>query len=155
MIMGKPVKSWLMACTQIVVSISLIVWVFLNINHQSTLQLLAKTNILPLIFCIISLAVLVIPAAIRWRWFVSNFMPSGMAPPALGLAIRINTVNIALNQFLPSTLGGDLYRVLTAPNSHSSWSGTGKHGVNGYFSKALGKHVSNRHTEQKIMERIV
>lgn len=48
--------------------------------------------------------------------------------------------------------GGDLYRVIMAPNTHSSWAGTGKHGVNGYFSKALGKHVANRHTEQKIME---
>ena len=114
MIMGKPVKSWLIACTQIVVSISLIVWVFLNIDHQNTLQLVATTNILPLIFCIISLAVLVIPAAIRWRWFVGRFMPDGMVPPDLGLAIRINTVNVALNQFLPSTLGGDLYRVIIA-----------------------------------------
>lgn len=48
--------------------------------------------------------------------------------------------------------GGKLYRMLTAPNTHSSWAGTGKHGVNGYYSKALGKHVANRHTEQKIME---
>jgi len=48
--------------------------------------------------------------------------------------------------------GGDLNRVFTAPAVHSSWAGTGKHGVNGYFSKALGKHVANKHTEQKIME---
>ena len=48
--------------------------------------------------------------------------------------------------------GGDLNRVFTAPAAHSSWAGTGKHGVNGYFSKALGKHVANKHTEQKIME---
>jgi uncharacterized membrane protein YbhN (UPF0104 family) len=41
-------------------------------------------------------------------------MPDGMLPPDLGLAIRINTVNVALNQFLPSTLGGDLYRVIIA-----------------------------------------
>ncbi|NBT41888.1 MAG: UPF0104 family protein [Alphaproteobacteria bacterium] len=114
MITGKPLKRWLIACTQIVVSISLIVWIFLNIDLQNTLQLVATTNILPLIFCIISLAILVIPAAIRWRWFVGKFMPDGMVPPDLGLAIRINTVNVALNQFLPSTLGGDLYRVIIA-----------------------------------------
>ena len=48
--------------------------------------------------------------------------------------------------------GGDLYRVLRAPGTHSSWDGTGKHGVNGFYSKALGKHVANKHTEQKIME---
>ena len=51
-----------------------------------------------------------------------------------------------------SGCGGKLYRVLMAPGTHSSWAGTGKHGVNGYYSKALGKHVANRHTEQKIME---
>lgn len=51
-----------------------------------------------------------------------------------------------------SGCGGKLYRMLIAPSTHSSWAGTGKHGVNGYFSKALGKHVANRHTEQKIME---
>jgi len=48
--------------------------------------------------------------------------------------------------------GGNMYRVLKAPKTHSSWEGTGKHGVDGYFSKALGKHVANKHTEQKIME---
>ena len=114
MVTGKPLRRWLIACTQIVVSISLIVWIFLNIDFQNTLQLVATTNIPSFIFCIVSLAVLVIPAAIRWRWFVSKCMPNGIAPPALGLAIRINTVNIALNQFLPSTLGGDLYRIVIA-----------------------------------------
>ena len=114
MVMGKPLRRWLIACTQIVISISLFVWFFFNIDLQNTMQLVAETNILALIFCIISLAVLVIPAAIRWRWFVGKLMPDGVAPPDLGMAIRINTVNVALNQFLPSTLGGDLYRVIIA-----------------------------------------
>ena len=114
MIIGNPLRRWLIACTQIVISISLFVWFFFNIDLQNTLQLVAKTNIPTLIFCIISLAVLVIPAAIRWRWFVGRLMPDGVAPPDLGMAIRTNTVNVALNQFLPSTLGGDLYRVIIA-----------------------------------------
>ena len=114
MVIGKPLRRWLIACTQIVISISLFVWFFFNIDLQNTLQLVAKTNIPTLIFCIISLAVLVIPAAIRWRWFVGRLMPDGVAPPDLGMAIRTNTVNVALNQFLPSTLGGDLYRVIIA-----------------------------------------
>ena len=114
MVTGKPLRRWLLACTQIVVSISLIVWIFLNIDFKNTLKLVASSSILSFIVCMISLAVLVIPAAIRWRWFVGKFMPDGKAAPALGLAIRINTVNIALNQFLPSTLGGDLYRVIIA-----------------------------------------
>ncbi|MDC0476476.1 flippase-like domain-containing protein [Alphaproteobacteria bacterium] len=112
--MGKPLRRWIIACTQIVVSMSLIGWIFLNINFQNTLRLLVTANILPLIFCIIALAALVIPAAIRWRWFVARFMPDGMVSPDLGLAIRINAINVALNQFLPSTIGGDLYRVVIA-----------------------------------------
>ena len=114
MVIGKPLRRWLIACTQIVISISLFVWFFFNIDLQNSLQLVVETNTLALIFCIISLAVLVIPAAIRWRWFVGKLMPDGVAPPDLGMAIRINTVNVALNQFLPSTLGGDLYRVIIA-----------------------------------------
>ena len=114
MVIGKPLRRWLIACTQIVISISLFVWFFFNIDLQSTLQLVAETNILAFIFCIISLAVLVVPAAIRWRWFVGRLIPDGVLPPDLGMAIRINTVNVALNQFLPSTLGGDLYRVIIA-----------------------------------------
>ena len=114
MVVGKPIRRWLIACTQIVVSISLIVWIFLNIDLKNTLQLVATTNSPLILVCIILLAFLVVPAAIRWHWFVGKFMPDGMVPPDLGLAIRINTVNVALNQFLPSTLGGDLYRVIIA-----------------------------------------
>ena len=112
MVTGKPLRRWLIACTQIVVSVALVTWVFLKIDLQKMLQLVATINTLSLVFCIILLAALVIPAAIRWSWFVGRFMPDGMVPPDLGLAIRINTVNVALNQFLPSTFGGDLYRVI-------------------------------------------
>ena len=114
MVIGKPLRGWLIACTQIVISISLFVWFFFNIDLQSMLQIVAEADILAFIFCITSLAVLVIPAAIRWQWFVGRLMPDGVVPPDLGMAIRINTVNVALNQFLPSTLGGDLYRVIIA-----------------------------------------
>ena len=48
--------------------------------------------------------------------------------------------------------GGDLYRVMYAPPKHGSWNTTGKYGADGYFSKALGKHVSSPQKEKKIME---
>ena len=41
--------------------------------------------------------------------------------------------------------------MIRAPRAHSSWN-TSRYGVNGYFSKALGKHVESPQTEQKIME---
>ncbi len=51
-----------------------------------------------------------------------------------------------------SGCGGELYRLLRAPRAHSSWNTTGRYGVNGYFSKALGRHVESPQKEQKIME---
>ena len=114
MFMGELLRRWLIALTQIVVSISLVGWIFVNIDLQSALQHVAKANSLLHVICVIALAVLVIPAAIRWRWFVGEFMPKKMVLPDLGLAVRVNTINVALNQFLPSTLGGDLYRVIIA-----------------------------------------
>ena len=48
--------------------------------------------------------------------------------------------------------GGEIYRVWVAPPAHSTWNTTGQYGVDGYYSKALGKHVSSPHTEKKIME---
>ena len=114
MVMDKPLARWLIACTQILVSIFLIVFIFLNVDIQNTLQFALAADTTHLVLSIISLAALVIPMAIRWRWFIGRFMPSEFVPPDLGLAIRISTVNVALNQFLPSTLGGDLYRVIIA-----------------------------------------
>ena len=52
---------------------------------------------------------------------------------------------------IDSGCGGKLYRMIRAPRAHSSWN-TSRYGVNGYFSKALGKHVESPQTEQKIME---
>lgn len=48
--------------------------------------------------------------------------------------------------------GGKIVRMLTAPQKNSTWNGTGTYGVNGYFSKALGKHVTNPQVAQKAME---
>ena len=72
MVKGKPLRRWLIACTQIVVSISLIVWIFLNIDFQNMLQLVATMNILSLIFCIISAGSSCHPsgnsmALVRWQ----------------------------------------------------------------------------------------
>jgi len=45
--------------------------------------------------------------------------------------------------------GGELYRVITAPNIIGET--TGKWGVNGYYSKALGAYVDSPRAEEKIM----
>lgn len=43
-------------------------------------------------------------------------------------------------------------RVLSVPTSHSSWHSTGKYGVNGYFSPALGRYVDSPAKAQKELE---
>ena len=42
---------------------------------------------------------------------------------------------------------------LSTPQKNSTWDSTGSHGVNGYFSKALGKYVDSQMAEKKIMEK--
>lgn len=42
---------------------------------------------------------------------------------------------------------------LSVPAKHSTWDSTGSHGVNGYYSKALGKHVDSHMAEKRIMEK--
>ena len=49
--------------------------------------------------------------------------------------------------------GTEHYSAFASLNKDSSWSSTGSHGVNGYFSAALGKHVDSKAAEKKIMEK--
>ena len=79
--MGKFTRRRIVACIQIIVSISLIGWIFIKIDLEDTLKHLMAVSVMELISCKMALAFLVIPAAIRWRWFVMKFMPEGMAPP--------------------------------------------------------------------------
>lgn len=43
-------------------------------------------------------------------------------------------------------------RILAVPQSHSSWHSTGRYGASGYFSPALGKHVSSPAEAQRQLE---
>lgn len=43
-------------------------------------------------------------------------------------------------------------RILAVPLAHSSWHSTGKYGASGYFSPALGKHVSSPAEAQRQLE---
>jgi len=57
--------------------------------------------------------------------------------------------------FVNEGCGGNVYKMIVAPAyTPSLWGDeTGKYGVNGYFSNALGKHLKGgRREERKIME---
>ena len=110
----NQLTRWAITVTQIVVSVCLLGWLLLYADFADTKALVATISPKTLILCTVLLAVLVIPASIRWRWFILRFMTEAMPKPALTIAIRINSVNVGLNQFLPSTIGGDFYRVLIA-----------------------------------------
>ena len=110
----KRFTRFIIMLMQIVVSVCLLGWLFLYTDLGDTKALVAATSAEIFILCTAMLAVIVVPGAIRWRWFILLFVTEVMPKPSLATVIRINSVNVALNQFLPSTIGGDLYRVLVA-----------------------------------------
>ena len=114
MIWNRQLGRWILTATQIVVTIGLLLWLVSKLNFVVTFEQIARINPVLFAICSFMLSVLVIPAAIRWRWFISRFLQSNLPLPTTGEAVRISAVNVALNQFLPSTLGGDLYRVVIA-----------------------------------------
>ncbi len=114
MAMSNPSKSLLITATQLVVSFGLLGWLAQRFDFANALSLITAINPFFFGFCAVVSAVLVVPASIRWRWFIAKLLDCDKVPPSLAVSIRINSVNVALNQFLPSTIGGDLYRVLIA-----------------------------------------
>ena len=112
MVMGKSYKSWVIAALQSFVSICLLTWMFYTIDFAYILQVAVQTNVMAILTCVALIAILVIPVSARWRWIIVNCDKKINKKLSFGNSIRINSVNVALNQFLPSTLGGDLYRVL-------------------------------------------
>jgi uncharacterized membrane protein YbhN (UPF0104 family) len=103
-----------LSVTQIAVTIALLSWLSYTLDVDQALSIVFATS--PLLFFGFSLmlAVLVVPAAIRWRWLIGQFLHNLTAAPNFQQSVHITTVNVVLNQFLPSTVGGDLYRVLIA-----------------------------------------
>ena len=107
-------KRWSIAALQLLVSAGLLGGLLYYADLTDTLAIAAAVDPFVIFLCSMLLALLVVPASIRWRWFIARFLDKDKSPPILGMAVRVNTINVALNQLLPSTIGGDLYRVFVA-----------------------------------------
>jgi uncharacterized membrane protein YbhN (UPF0104 family) len=107
-------KRWSIAALQLLVSAGLLGGLLYYADLSDTLAIAAEVDPFVIFVCSMLLALLVVPASIRWRWFIARFLDKDKSPPPLGMAVRVNTINVALNQLLPSTIGGDLYRVFVA-----------------------------------------
>jgi uncharacterized membrane protein YbhN (UPF0104 family) len=107
-------KRWSIALAQLCFSTSLLSYLFYHFNFTETQEIISTVGGFNFFFCTFLLAVLIVPASIRWRWFVARSLDKGQKSISLLGSIRANTVNVALNQVLPSTIGGDLYRVFLA-----------------------------------------
>ena len=107
-------KRWSIAALQLLVSAGLLGGLLYYADLADMLAIAAAIDPFIIFLCALLLALLVLPASIRWRWFIARFLDNDKSPPTLGLAVRVITINVALNQLLPSTIGGDLYRVFVA-----------------------------------------
>ena len=107
-------KRWSIAALQLLVSAGLLGGLLYYADLTDTLVIATAVDPFVIFSCSMLLALLVVPASIRWRWFIARFLDKDKSPPILGMAVRVNTINVALNQLLPSTIGGDLYRVFVA-----------------------------------------
>ena len=107
-------KRWSIAVLQVLVSAGLLGGLLYYADLTDTVAIAAEVDPFVIFSCSMMLALLVVPASFRWRWFISKFLDNDKSLPTLGMAVRVNTINVALNQLLPSTIGGDLYRVFVA-----------------------------------------
>jgi glycosyltransferase 2 family protein len=112
--MNDNSKRWSKALLQVLISGALLGGLLYYADLTNTLKIIEAVNPFTIVTCSLLLASLIILASIRWRWFISRFIPNDKALPTLGMSVRINTINVTLNQLLPSTIGGDLYRVVIA-----------------------------------------
>ena len=112
--MNDNLRRWSIAVLQVLISVALLGGLLYNADLTNTRKIAEVVNPVTIVACSLLLASLIIPASIRWRWFISRFIPNDKALPTLGRSVRVNTINVTLNQLLPSTIGGDLYRVFIA-----------------------------------------
>ena len=112
--MNNNLKRWLIAVLQVLISVALLSGLVYYAELTNARKIAEAVNPIIIVTCSMLLALLIVLASIRWRWFISKFIPNEKALPTLGMSVRVNTINVTLNQLLPSTIGGDLYRVFIA-----------------------------------------
>jgi uncharacterized protein (TIRG00374 family) len=99
---------------QSVVSIALLVLLFRSLDLAALRHLYAT---MPLWFYLISLAVVIGGQALyAWRW--QQVLSASGVPITLGTAIKQYFIGVFLNNFFPSTVGGDMAKVYYLGRDH-------------------------------------
>ncbi len=103
---------WL--AVQGVISLALLTWIFRGLDRHAFRALFAG---LPLWFYVVSLAVVLSGLVLyAWRWWLVLTITGADVP--LSTAVRQYFVGIFVNNFLPSTVGGDLAKVYYIGRHH-------------------------------------
>ena len=111
---ASTVRKRLPLAIQSVVSIGLLVLLFRSLDGAALRHLYAT---MPLWFYLISLAVVVGGQALyAWRW--RQVLSAAGVPVTVGTAIRQYFIGIFLNNFFPSTVGGDMAKVYYLGRDH-------------------------------------
>ncbi len=110
----STVRKRLPLAIQSVVSIGLLVLLFRSLDGAALRHLYAT---MPLWFYLISLAVVVGGQALyAWRW--RQVLSAAGVPVTVGTAIQQYFIGIFLNNFFPSTVGGDMAKVYYLGRDH-------------------------------------
>ena len=89
------------------ISVALLTWIFRGLDRQAFQALFAR---LPLWFYVVSLGVVLGGQVLyAWRWWLVLTVTG--AEVSFSTAVRQYFVGIFVNNFLPSTVGGDLAKV--------------------------------------------
>lgn len=99
-------RSWLLFF-KLVVSVALVIWIVKDVDFADVGVVLTRTNVVFLVFAFFLFFVGYFLTAIRWRLLMSIH---GVRPP-LSVLVQSFMVGIFFNNFLPSTIGGDVSRM--------------------------------------------
>ena len=110
----STVRKWLPLVAQSLVSIGLLLLLFRNLDLGALRRLYAT---LPLWFYFTSLAVVLGGQALyAWRW--RQVLSASGVPVTVDTAVRQYFIGIFLNNFFPSTVGGDMAKIYYLGQHH-------------------------------------
>ena len=108
------IKRYRWLVLQGVISVALLTWIFRGLDRQAFRALFEG---LPLWFYVVSLAVVLSGQVLyAWRWWLVLVITGAEVP--LSTAVRQYFVGLFVNNFLPSTVGGDVAKVYYIGRQH-------------------------------------
>jgi glycosyltransferase 2 family protein len=110
----ETARKRLLLAAQAVVSIALLILLFRNLDLSAMRQLYATT---PLWFYLLSLGVILGGQVLyAWRW--RQVLSASGVPVTIGTAIQQYFIGVFLNNFFPSTVGGDMAKIYYLGRHH-------------------------------------